>query len=30
MAPSDKQPKNLAFVDGQNLYIGTAKRDADP
>ncbi|MFH1170416.1 MAG: hypothetical protein V1704_02560 [Candidatus Vogelbacteria bacterium] len=22
--------KNLAFVDGQNLYMGTAKREVDP
>ena len=21
---------NLAFVDGQNLYMGTAKREIDP
>ncbi len=22
--------ENLAFIDGQNLYMGTAKRDVDP
>ena len=25
-----KQIRNLAFIDGQNLYIGTAKRSIDP
>ena len=27
---NNKQLKNLAFVDGQNLYMGTAKRQVDP
>ncbi len=26
----EKNKKNLAFIDGQNLYMGTAKREADP
>lgn len=25
-----KAPKNYAFIDGQNLYMGTAKREHDP
>lgn len=25
-----KDLKNYAFVDGQNLYMGTAKREVDP
>jgi uncharacterized LabA/DUF88 family protein len=25
-----KQIKNIAFIDGQNLHMGTAKRDPDP
>jgi len=25
-----KEDKNYAFVDGQNLYMGTARREADP
>lgn len=25
-----KNENNFAFIDGQNLYMGTAKRDADP
>lgn len=25
-----KENKNFAFVDGQNLYMGTAKREVDP
>jgi uncharacterized LabA/DUF88 family protein len=28
--PENKQIKNLAFVDGQNFYMGTAKREIDP
>jgi hypothetical protein len=24
------RPNNLAFIDGQNLYYGTAKRKVDP
>jgi len=24
------EPKNLAFIDGQNLHMGTAKRETDP
>ena len=27
---NDKQIKNLAFVDGQNLYMATVKREIDP
>ncbi|MCX6794963.1 MAG: NYN domain-containing protein [Candidatus Falkowbacteria bacterium] len=27
---NNKQIKNLAFIDGQNLYMGTAKRQVDP
>jgi uncharacterized LabA/DUF88 family protein len=28
---ADKQvAKNIAFIDGQNLYMGTAKREVDP
>lgn len=27
---SNKQIKNLAFIDGQNLYMGTAKREIGP
>ncbi len=30
MATNDEQIKNLAFIDGQNLYLGTAKREIDP
>lgn len=26
----DKNINNYAFIDGQNLYMGTAKRDVDP
>ncbi len=26
----EKENKNYAFVDGQNLYMGTAKREVDP
>lgn len=26
----NEQIKNIAFVDGQNLYMGTAKREIDP
>ncbi len=26
----NEQTKNLAFIDGQNLYMGTAKREVDP
>ncbi len=26
----NKENKNYAFIDGQNLYMGTAKREADP
>ncbi len=26
----DKSVNNYAFIDGQNLYMGTAKRDSDP
>lgn len=25
-----EEPKNIAFIDGQNLYMGTAKREQDP
>jgi uncharacterized LabA/DUF88 family protein len=25
-----KDSENLAFIDGQNLYMGTAKRESDP
>ncbi len=25
-----EQTKNFAFIDGQNLYMGTAKREVDP
>ena len=28
MNESDR--KNIAFIDGQNLYMGTAKREVDP
>lgn len=27
---NNKSIKNLAFIDGQNLYMGTAKRQIDP
>jgi len=27
---NNKHIKNLAFIDGQNLYMGTAKREIDP
>lgn len=27
---SAEQTKNIAFVDGQNLHMGTAKREVDP
>ncbi len=30
MNTNTKHTNNLAFVDGQNLYMGTAKREADP
>jgi uncharacterized LabA/DUF88 family protein len=30
MTPNDEKIKNLAFIDGQNLHIGTAKREIDP
>lgn len=26
----DKESKNYAFIDGQNLHMGTAKREVDP
>jgi len=26
----NKESKNYAFIDGQNLYMGTAKREVDP
>ena len=26
----NEQIKNIAFIDGQNLYMGTAKREIDP
>ena len=26
----DKENRNYAFIDGQNLYMGTAKRDVNP
>lgn len=26
----DNQPNNIAFVDGQNLYMATAKRESEP
>lgn len=26
----EKERRNYAFIDGQNLYMGTAKREADP
>ncbi len=25
-----KEGNNLAYIDGQNLYMGTAKREVDP
>lgn len=28
--PNNEKIKNLAFIDGQNLYMGTAKREIDP
>ncbi len=30
MATHSEKVKNLAFIDGQNLYMGTAKREVDP
>ena len=30
MKPDNEKVKNLAFIDGQNLYMGTAKRKKDP
>lgn len=30
MPPQDEKVKNLAFIDGQNLHMGTAKREVDP
>lgn len=27
---NEKKNKNYAFIDGQNLFMGTAKRDVDP
>ena len=30
MKPNDEKIKNLAFIDGQNLHMGTAKREIDP
>lgn len=30
MISQNEQLKNLAFVDGQNLYMNTAKREVDP
>ena len=26
----DSNIKNIAYVDGQNLYMNTAKKDVDP
>ena len=30
MKPDAEKVRNLAFIDGQNLYMGTAKREVDP
>lgn len=30
MKPDTEKIRNLAFIDGQNLYMGTAKREIDP
>ena len=30
MKPDNEKVRNLAFIDGQNLYMGTAKRDVYP
>jgi uncharacterized LabA/DUF88 family protein len=27
---NDKETRNCAFIDGQNLHMGTAKREVDP
>jgi len=30
MTRSNEQIRNIAFIDGQNLHMGTAKREVDP
>ena len=30
MRSDNEKAKNIAFIDGQNLYMGTAKREKDP
>ncbi len=30
MKPDNEKVRNIAFIDGQNLFMGTAKREIDP